>query len=186
MSRPTSFYSSAKSFIRISFVGITIIIQLYAIGHIIYSKLAHQRQENEARNATAAVLSPQSSSAGRSRRHQEEQQQQQPRNNTANGSKIRIIRNNDQAYNKILFDVLHMFFLLAMVMIGAVSKFMLDGTSVENYPQTSPLSFYWYDFGRHIVLSLGFPLLFYFSHPEARQFVLGMFKKSNQQIQPIT
>ena len=79
---------------------------------------------------------------------------------------------NTRSYNEILFDLAPMVFLgLAFLVCGTgrlVYRFL---ELPENYKNVSSIFLYYYDFSELFIMQIGFPLLFYYFHPKARNYV---------------
>ena len=79
---------------------------------------------------------------------------------------------NTRSYNEILFDLAPMVFLGVVTMVCGSGRLVYRIYGLpENYQNVSSFFLYYYEFSELFIMQVGFPLLFYFFHPKARNYV---------------
>ena len=79
---------------------------------------------------------------------------------------------NTRSYNEILFDLAPMVFLGLAIMVCGTGRLVYRYLGLpDNYQNVPSIFLYYYDFSELFIMQIGFPLLFYFFHPKARNYV---------------
>ena len=89
------------------------------------------------------------------------------------------LRLNTTAYNKILVDVKHIIcfsiFATYIIVFGSLKKWIFLNPNLMSITNESKTLFYFFDFGKMLLLYFIFPVVFYFSHKELRTYWKNTF-----------
>ena len=133
----------------------TLIVQLYCNSHIAYYKWKHYQEEK------SLVISI------RLRQPGDVEQQQQPDNSNP------LQQYNTTTHNKILAEVKQitcLLLFLSITIVSKLSKSSLVSSNASALLDTHPVLLFIYDLGSSFLMLLLFPILFYLSHAELRQY----------------
>ena len=133
------------------------IFQLYAISHITYRSLQHTIQVD---NQPVPFQNNSISSE-----HQDDDS-----TGCTKFCRIFNIFKNTRLYNKVLYDLSTMIYLLVTVTIFQIGRSMIESGNPD-LPFSSAFPFYFHDFAFFFLINVIFPTMFYVMHPEARRFI---------------
>ena len=139
---------------------LSIVIQVYALGHIAYYKWTYDRQDNQVH---IFYLNP---DAGR-----DAEGQQQPSNNNNNPNL------NTKAYNKLLFEVKTIIFIAILLIIFLLGVNIIDHLKENTWARALPIIYCLQDWMSMLLINVVFPFYFYTCNREARLYFKKMFFK---------
>ena len=135
----------------------SVIIQVYASGHILYYKWKYCREDNQVH---IFYITP----GGEG----DAERQQQPTN---------ICNSNTTAYNKLLFEVKSMINSAIILISVLLTRYIIGNLQEKGYDRALSLSYYIQDWSPGLTVTVVFPFCFYKCIPEARLYFKKMFCK---------
>ena len=157
-------HRSPDDYSRSYVMPLSIVMQVYALGHIAYYKWKYDRQDNQVR---IFYLNP---DAGRDA----EGQQQQPSNNNSNNNP----NLNTKAHNKLLFEiktiVLNAILLIALLLAMTI----IDHLQEKNWAGLLPITYCFQDWAGMLLFNVAFPFYFYYCNSEARAYFKTCFSNA--------
>ena len=138
-------------------MSLSILIQVYALGHIAYYKWKYCREDNEVH---IFYIAPEAE------RDVEGQRQSTNKSNL-----------NTTAYNKLLFEVKTLMIFAMLLIIFLLAIYIVGILQETDYDRTLHVIYYLQDWTPGLVFNLIFPCYFYKCNPEARMYLKQMFCK---------
>ena len=133
----------------------SLILQVYALGHIAYYKWKYCREDNEVH---IFYIAPES-----------ERDVEGQRNSTNQPSF------NITSYNKLLFGVKTIVIIAMLLIISLLTMYIVGILQETDYDSALHIIYYIQDWIPGLVLNVIFPCYFYICNPEARVYLKQMF-----------
>lgn len=133
----------------------SLILQVYALGHIAYYKWKYCRQDNEVH---IFYIAPEAERDVEGQRH------------STNKPNL-----NNTAYNKLLFEVKTIIIIAIMGFIFLLTMYVVGILQETGYNRALHLIYYIEDWTGVLAIFIIFPCYFYKCNPEARVYIKQMF-----------
>ena len=135
----------------------SIIIHVYALGHIAFYKWKYCRQDNQVH---IFYITPEG---------ERDAERQQRSNNNHNL--------NTTAYNKLLFEVKSIIIAAILLIAFLLTAYIIGNLQEKGYDRALSVSYYIQDWLPGLLANVAFPFYFYKCNPEARMYFKQMFCK---------
>ena len=132
---------------------LSIVIQVYALGHIAYYQWKYDRQDNQVR---VFYINP---DTGR-----DEEGQQQPSNNRPNPNL------NTKVHNKLLFEVNTIILNAILLIVLVLAVTIIDHLKERNWAGLLPITYCFHDWAGMLLFNVVCPVCFYTFNHEARMY----------------
>ena len=162
-------YRSGPSIRDQLLLGVSLVIQLYAMGHITYYRWRYHRQDSQI--PIFHITPPnQSGPNGGRPSHQPNQ----------GYDETGIPRINNQAHNSILYEVKYMIFFAVFYALFTAASYTIGFLSKDDYYGIQPAIYYFEEFGPGLLLNVLYPCCFYITNVDARMYFKKIFFKSQK------
>ena len=134
----------------------SVIIQVYALGHIAYYKWKYCREDNEVH---IFYIAPEA-----------ERDVEGQRRHSTNKPNF-----NNTSYNKLLFEAKTIIILAVVIIIFLLATYIIDNLQEKEYDLALHVIYYIQDWAPGLAVNVIFPCYFYKCNPEARVYLKQMF-----------
>ena len=148
-------------------LGLSLVIQLYAMGHITYYRWTYQRQDKQIQIFSLTPFDQSGPNDGcPSNQHNQEDEE------------TGIPHINNQAHNTILYEVKNMIIFALFYALFTISAYTIGYLSKDDYYGIQPAIYYFEEFCPGLVINVVYPCCFYITNADARKYFKKIFFKS--------